>query len=120
MRNREQMVIKIVELLLTHGFLPGGYSLCWLCDVELVAEQMAEAMDGKKRTSFPAPCARRHDERAAVARLREACEKLEVGEGDLAALRQNDPVKQAVAWWVKRGTVVGTKGPATGCRWAAG
>jgi putative transposase len=71
-----------------------------------VEERMAEAMGGKKRASFSSPGARRHDEDAAEERLRAACRVLEVTVEELAGLRQNDPVKQAAAWWVKRGTVV--------------
>ena len=67
---------------------------------------MAEAMGGKKRASFSSPGARRHDEGAAEERLRATCRVLEVTVEELAGLRQNDPVKQAAAWWVKCGTVV--------------
>ncbi len=70
-------------------------------------EDLADgAMKGKQRGSYRSEGARLHDERAAAQRLEEACQRLGVPVEELAARRQNDPVKQAVAWWVKRGTVV--------------
>lgn len=70
-------------------------------------EELADgAMQGRKRASYRSEGAMLHDERAADKRLKDACTRLRVRAEDLAARRQNDPVKQAVAWWVKKWTVV--------------
>ena len=59
---------------------------------------------GKRRSSFDARGMTRHDEVAAQRRLAEALGKLDVTRDRLVARKANDPLKQAVAWWMATGT----------------
>ena len=47
-----------------------------------------------------------HDEREAVRLLEQAAARFGVSISELWGRRQTDPVKQAVAWWVKSQSVV--------------
>ncbi len=67
----------------------------------------AARASGKKRASYRNEGLQRHDERAAERRLEQACEALALTLPELRALRQSDVRKQAAAWWVKTGSVVG-------------
>lgn len=69
-------------------------------------DKIDAAVRGKKRTSYASSGLRRHDEREAERLLQEAMKALEVSLPDLWARRQTDPVKQAVAWWVKSRCVI--------------
>ena len=71
-------------------------------------DMAAAAAAGKRRSSFEACSMSHHDAAAAQRRLQEGLAKLDVTRAWLVARRANDPVKQAVAWWVATGTT--TKG----------
>jgi REP element-mobilizing transposase RayT len=62
---------------------------------------------GRKRRSYRPDGLSLHDEREAIRRLDEATRILKIRLPELWARRQTDPLKQAVAWWVKSVTVVG-------------
>ena len=47
-----------------------------------------------------------HDEREAIRLLEEAASQFGVAISELWSRRQTDPVKQAVAWWIKSRSVV--------------
>ncbi len=82
----------------------------WYIGDEAFGEQLQERIDlavrGRRRDSYRAEGLRRHDERAAEEALQRACETLNVTVNSVYALRQNDPLKQAIAWWVKSRTVI--------------
>ncbi len=61
----------------------------------------------RKRDSYRPEGLRLHDERAADQVLNVALNRLGLTRDDVREKKQSDPVKQALAWWVKRNTVVG-------------
>ena len=73
---------------------------------EELQDRLDKAVRGRRRDSYRSEGMRRHDERAAGEVLRTACGTLGVTLKEVRGRRQNDPVKQAVAWWVKSRTVV--------------
>ena len=61
---------------------------------------------GRRRASYRDEGLRMHDEREAVRLLEQAAARFGVSISELWGRRQTDPVKQAVAWWVKSQSVV--------------
>ena len=88
-----------------------GLKRGWYVGSEEFRDQLLDWADkkasGRKRSSYRNDGLRRHDERAAERRLGQACEALGVTLPELRAFRQSDARKQAAAWWVKTGSVVG-------------
>ena len=70
--------------------------------LELAARQAS----GRKRASYREEGLRLHDEREAIRLLAQAASRFGVSVSELWSRRQTDPVKQAVAWWVKSRSVV--------------
>ena len=83
----------------------------WYSGSELFRDQLLEraesAVKGTRRDSYEKGGLQLHDEHAAQRRLDEALKRLGVAIENVWGRRQNDAVKQAVAWWVKHQTVVG-------------
>lgn len=65
-----------------------------------------QAVKGRRRDSFRSEGTILHDERAALARLDEVGRVMGIPLEDLRARRQNDPIKQLAAWWIKSQTAV--------------
>jgi REP element-mobilizing transposase RayT len=82
----------------------------WYCGSDsfrdLLLDRMDRAVRGRRRESYISEGLRLHDEREAVEQLRIACRVLDMTLKEVRQRRQNDPEKQAVAWWVKSRTVV--------------
>lgn len=70
-------------------------------------ECAAAGVQGSKRESFRREGMARHDEQAARRLLEASVSCLDVSISVLRSRRQTDPIKQAVAWWVKSRSVVG-------------
>ena len=70
-------------------------------------ERAGVKIKGRRRESYRDEGLRRHDEGVATQLLNEAAVRLGVSRSELRRRKQSDPVKQAVAWWVKHKTVVG-------------
>lgn len=73
---------------------------------EKIADLTDHAAKGRRRESFRSEGTSLHDERAALARLAEVCTMTGLSRAELKVRRQNDPVKQLAAWWIKSQTVV--------------
>lgn len=82
----------------------------WYCGSDVFRDQLLDRLDraiqGRRRESYRSEGLGLHDERAATEQLRAACKALKLTVTDLRKRKQNDPVKQVVAWWVKSRTVV--------------
>ena len=82
----------------------------WYVGGESFREQLLVQADkrarGRRRGSYRPEGLALHDEREAIRRVEQATAALGVDLPDLWARRQTDPVKQAVAWWVKSATVM--------------
>lgn len=116
MRYRRELALKIAELqnpeerkdaeaawnVVRHGWYCGGDTFR-----EWLMERVESVVQGRRRASYEEGGLRGHDERAAERLLDEALRRLGVRVEDLWGRRQTDAVKQAVAWWLKRQTVVG-------------
>ncbi len=66
----------------------------------------ARRVSGRKRASYRDEGLRLHDEREAGRALEEAAARVGVAVRELWGRKQTDPVKQAVAWWVKSRSIV--------------
>jgi len=86
---------------LRRGWYVGGESFR-----DKLLEQGVIRARGRKRASYRREGLQLHDERAAVKLLEEATQRLGVSLADVWGRKQTDPVKQAVAWWVKSQSVV--------------
>lgn len=73
---------------------------------EQLLDRLDQAVCGRRRDSYCSEGLSLHDERAATEQIRAACKALKATVTSLRKRRQNDPLKQAVAWWVKSRTVV--------------
>lgn len=82
----------------------------WYCGSDAFRDFLLDHIDrsvsGRRRDSYRSEGLLLHDERAASEHLRVACEAVGATLPEVRKRRQNDPLKQAVAWWVKRHTVV--------------
>jgi len=82
----------------------------WYCGSDAFRDFLLDHIDrsvsGRRRDSYRSEGLLLHDERAASEHLRVACEALGASLPEVRKRRQNDPLKQAMAWWVKRHTVV--------------
>lgn len=65
-----------------------------------------ESVRGNRRNSYRPEGLEAHDECAAVQRLEQGCKTLGISLPELWRRRQTDPIKQALAWWVKSNSVV--------------
>ena len=70
-------------------------------------ERAGVKLAGRRRDSYRDEGLRRHDEGAATQLMNKAAAGLGVSLDELRCRKQSDPVKQAVAWWVKSRSVVG-------------
>ena len=82
----------------------------WYLGSDTFRDQLLDRVEvrvrGKKRNSYSSDGLHRHDEREALKLLKQATTELGVALQDLWGLRHTDPLKQAVAWWVKSQSVV--------------
>ena len=69
--------------------------------------QISQRVRGLKRTSFAKDGLKLHDEQMAKRHLGSALTALEVELPTVRKMPKNNPVKQALAWWVKKQTVIG-------------
>lgn len=74
---------------------------------DLLMDRADEVVQPRNRESYAEDGLRVHDERTAERRLDDALKRLGVSLSEVRHYRQNDPVKQAIAWWIKSGTTVG-------------
>jgi putative transposase len=74
---------------------------------ERLWEQIDRGVKGKQRASYSSEGLCLHDERTAKACLKNVLSWLGITRDQIRTHRQNDPLKQAVAWYVKSRTVVG-------------
>ncbi|VGO20675.1 transposase [Pontiella sulfatireligans] len=83
----------------------------WYLGGDLFRDELMERADlsvqGRKRESYRNEGMRRHDESEALRLLSQAITELQTSLSDLKGMKQSDPVKQAVAWWVKSRSVIG-------------
>jgi putative transposase len=82
----------------------------WFVGSEAFRDRLMDRADEivrqRNRDSYMGDGLGAHDERSAERRLDVARTRLGLSIGELRKLRQNDPVKQATAWWIKCGTTV--------------
>jgi putative transposase len=64
-------------------------------------------VQGRQRASYRSDGLRQHDEREAARRLEQGCKALAVDLTELWGRKQTDPIKQAVAWHVKKHSTIG-------------
>ena len=67
----------------------------------------AHVVQGKRRDSYEGGLLETRDRRDADVLLKKGLRVLKLRPADVRALRQSDPQKQGLAWWVKSRTVVG-------------
>ena len=77
----------------------------WYVGDDVFRDKLLDLADGRargrKRTSYRGEGLRLHDEREAIRLMEDAVSRLGVSISELWSRKQTDPVKQAVAWWVK-------------------
>ena len=82
----------------------------WYVGDDVFRDQLMGRADqlvrGRRRASYRREGLHLHDEREAVRLLEQAGTQLGVSVSALWSRKQTDPVKQAVAWWVKSRSVV--------------
>lgn len=82
----------------------------WYVGDDAFRDQLMDRADqfvrGRRRASYRREGLHLHDEREAVRLLEQAAMQLGVSVSALWSRKQTDPVKQAVAWWVKSRSVV--------------
>ena len=82
----------------------------WYVGDDAFRDRLLELADrrasGRRRASYREEGLRLHDEREAIRLLEQAASRFGVKIRELWSRRQTDPVKQAVAWWVKSRSVV--------------
>jgi REP element-mobilizing transposase RayT len=82
----------------------------WYIGDDAFRDQLMDRADrlvrGRRRASYRREGLHLHDEREAVRLLEQAATQLGVSVSALWSRKQTDPVKQAVAWWVKGRSVV--------------
>jgi hypothetical protein len=85
----------------------------WFVGSEAFRDRLMDRADEivrrRNRDSYAGDGLETHDERAAERRLDDAMKRLGLSLHALRKLRQNDPVKQSVAWWIKCGTTLGDR-----------
>lgn len=85
----------------------------WFVGSEAFRDRLMDRVDNvvrlRNRDSYVGEGLGVHDEREAERRLEVALKRLGLSLRELRKLRQNDPVKQATAWWIKGGTTVGDR-----------
>lgn len=83
----------------------------WYVGGDLFRDELMEKADlcvqGYKRESYRHEGMRRHDESEALRLMGQAIKNLQTSLDDIRGRKQSDPIKQAVAWWVKSRSVVG-------------
>jgi REP element-mobilizing transposase RayT len=85
----------------------------WFVGGEAFRDRLMDRIDEivrrRNRASYAGDGLRVHDARTAERRLDDALKRLGLSLCEVRNLRQNDPVKQAIAWWIKSGTTVGDR-----------